>query len=146
MRLRLIFLITVFTIFSKAYAMDKEIISTADAPKALGPYSQAVRFGNQLFLSGQIALDPATNEMSTGDVEMQTKIVLSNLKAVLAANNMTFENVLMSTVYLKNMADFPKFNAIYGEYFKEKPPARATVEVSALPKNALVEISFVAGK
>ncbi len=146
MRLRLIFLITVFTIFSKAYAMDKEIISTADAPKALGPYSQAVRFGNQLFLSGQIALDPGTNEMSTGDVEMQTKIVLSNLKAVLAANNMTFENVLMSTVYLKNMADFPKFNAVYGEYFKEKPPARATVEVSALPKNALVEISFIAGK
>ena len=135
-----------FLLFTKAYAMDKEVISTTDAPKAIGPYSQAVRFGNQLFLSGQIALDPATNEMSTGDVETQTRIVLGNLKAVLAANNMTMENVLSSTVYLKHMADFPKVNAIYGESFKEKPPARATVEVSGLPKDALVEISFIAGK
>lgn len=135
-----------FLLFTKAYAMDKEVISTTAAPKAIGPYSQAVRFGNQLFLSGQIAINPTTNEMSTGDVETQTRIVLGNLKAVLTANNMTMENVLSSTVYLKRMADFPKVNAIYGESFKEKPPARATVEVSGLPKDALVEISFIAGK
>lgn len=126
--------------------MDKEVISTTEAPKALGPYSQAIRYGNQLFLSGQIALDPQTNTMSTGDVEMQTRIVLSNLKAVLAANGMTMDNVVMSTVYLKDLNDFGKMNAIYAEYFKEKPPARATVQVSALPKDALVEISFIAGK
>jgi len=126
--------------------MDKESISTNFAPKALGPYSQAIKYGNQLFLSGQIALDPATNEMSTGDVEVQTRIVLANLKAVLAANDMTMDNVLMATVYLKDLGDFAKMNAIYAEYFKESPPARATVQVSGLPKNALVEISFIAGK
>lgn len=133
-------------LFTKAFAMDKEVISTTEAPKALGPYSQAIRYGNQLFLSGQIALDPQTNTMSTGDIEMQTRIVLSNLKAVLAANGMTMDNVVMSTVYLKDLNDFGKMNAIYAEYFKDKPPARATVQVSALPKDALVEISFIAGK
>ena len=126
--------------------MDKEIISTVGAPKAIGPYSQAVKSGNQLFLSGQIALDPTTNQMTEGDIEAQTKVVLSNLNAVLAANDMSMENVVMSTVYMTNLSDFAKFNAVYGEYFKTNPPARATVGVANLPRNALVEISFIATK
>lgn len=126
--------------------MNKEVISTPAAPKALGPYSQGIRHGDQLFLSGQIAIDPKTNEFVGGDVEVQTRIVLDNLKAILAANDMTMDNVLMSTVYLKDLGDFTKMNEIYAESFKEHPPARATVQVSALPKNALVEISFIAGK
>jgi len=124
----------------------KEVIATGAAPAAIGPYSQAVKSGNLLFLSGQIAMDPRTNQFVAGSVEEQTRRVLENLKAVLAANNMTLEHVVSTTIFLKDMKDFAKVNAVYATFFTDKPPARATVEVSGLPKGALVEISAVAAR
>jgi 2-iminobutanoate/2-iminopropanoate deaminase len=127
-------------------ATIKEVVSTDAAPEAIGPYSQAIRSGDMLFLSGQIAIDPATGAMLGGPIEDQTRQVLDNLKAVLEAGGMTMADVVSTTVYLKNLADFPKMNAIYAEYFSADPPARATVEVSRLPLDALIEISAIAAK
>lgn len=124
--------------------MPKEIISTNEAPAAIGPYSQAVKVGDIVFVSGQIPLDPATGEMVPGDVEAQTKRVMENLRAVLAAAGAGFEHVVRSTIYLTNLGDFAKVNAIYGSYFPKEPPARATVQVSALPRGSQVEIDVVA--
>ena len=124
--------------------MKKYIIATERAPKAIGPYSQAVGFGNLLFLSGQIALDPDSQQMVDGCVENQTRRIMENITAVLEAANLGLENVVKSTVYLANMNDFAEFNAAYGKYFQEHPPARSTVEVSRLPKNALVEVEVIA--
>jgi 2-iminobutanoate/2-iminopropanoate deaminase len=124
----------------------KEVIASPNAPKAAGPYSQAIRYGNLVFLSGQLPIDPKTGQVSKGTIEEQTKLVLENLKAVLEAAGVSFSNVLATTCFLKNMDDFPKFNAMYGTYFPENPPARATVEVARLPKDALVEIAVIAGK
>lgn len=124
--------------------MAKDIIATDSAPAAIGPYSQAVRAGNLLFSSGQIALDPSTGEMLDGGVEAQTRRVLDNLTAVLEAGGATRESVLKVTIYLQNMSDFARVNAVYGEYFGAEPPARACVEVSALPKGALVEMDAIA--
>jgi 2-iminobutanoate/2-iminopropanoate deaminase len=124
----------------------KEVIATDRAPAAIGPYSQAIKFDNMLFLSGQIAIDPKTNQFNAGSIEEQTKQVLENLKAVLAANGMTMENVVSTTVFLMDMNDFAKMNAIYGACFKEKPPARVTVQVAGLPRGALVEISAIAAR
>ena len=124
--------------------MDKYIISTERAPQAIGPYSQAVGFGNLLFLSGQIAIDPETNVLLQGAVEEQTKQVMENIHAVLEAANLSFDNVVKITIYLANMNDFSLVNDIYAEYFPENPPARSTVEVSCLPRNVLIEIDAIA--
>jgi 2-iminobutanoate/2-iminopropanoate deaminase len=124
----------------------KEVVSTKEAPAAIGPYSQGIRIGNLLFLSGQISIDPKTNQMNSGSVEEQTKQALDNLDAVLKANGMSMENVVNTTVFLKDVNDFGKMNAVYGTFFKEKPPARATVQVARLPRDALVEISAIASK
>ena len=120
------------------------VIQTENAPQAIGPYSQAVRSGSFLFCSGQIPLDPVTQELVGGSIEEQTHRVMKNLQGVLAAAGSGFGGVLKTTVYLKNMGDFPSFNRVYESYLKPPYPARATVEVAALPKGALVEIELVA--
>ena len=121
----------------------KEIIRTANAPAAIGPYSQAIGTGNLIFVSGQIPFSPA-RERVAGGIKAETVQVLENLKAVLKESGVTLEHVVKTTVYLKEMADFVDFNEIYGEYFLEEPPARACVEVSALPKGVNVEIEAIA--
>lgn len=122
----------------------KKTIKTTDAPQAIGPYAQAVVAGGFVFISGQIALDPATGSMADGDVRAQTKRVMENAKAVLAAAGCGMSQVVKSTIYLVSMADFPAVNEVYGSYFPVDPPARATVAVSRLPKDALVEIDMTA--
>ena len=124
----------------------REIIATEKAPKAVGPYSQAVRFANLLFVSGQIPLDPKSGEIVGGDIEVQAKQVLENLKAVIEAGGMGLENVLKCTCFLQNMEHFARFNSVYNSYFANVLPARETVEVSRLPKDVLVEISAICGK
>ena len=124
----------------------KKIISTAEAPKAIGPYSQAVEAGGFVFVSGQIPLIPATGDLVEGSVEVQTARVLENLKAILEAAGSSLESVVKTTVYITNMDDFAKVNGIYGQYFQENPPARVCVEVSKLPKGALVEIDVIAAR
>lgn len=123
--------------------MSKQIISTNDAPAAIGPYSQAVKVGDLVFVSGQIPLDPKTGEMETGDIEAQTRLVMKNLAAVLSAAGARFDQVVRSTIYLTDLGDFAKVNAIYGSYFQSEPPARATVQVSALPRGSNVEIDVI---
>lgn len=128
-----------------AMPFKKEVISTADAPKAIGPYSQAIRVGNTVFLAGQIPIDPKTNQLNTGSIEEQTRLVMSNLGAVLKASGMTFDNVVMANCFLKDLNDFPKFNEVYATYFKDQmPPGRATVQVARLPRDVLVEVAFIA--
>ena len=122
----------------------KEIIATDRAPAAIGPYSQAVRAGGLVFLSGQIPLDPATGQMIEGGIEEQTRKVMENLEAVLAAAGTSFEKVVRATIYLVDLGAFAKVNAIYGERFPKDPPARATVQVAALPRGSRVEIDLVA--
>lgn len=126
---------------------DKRVVSTPDAPEAIGPYSQAIHAGNTLYLSGQIPIDPKTKQlMATADIETQTKLVLDNLQAVLKADGMDMSHVVSTTVFMKNLDNFAKMNAIYATYFKSNPPARATVEVSRLPRDVQVEISAIAVK
>ena len=124
--------------------MSKDVISTPHAPAAIGPYSQAVRSGNLLFLSGQIPLDPATGQIIAGDIAAQTERVLKNLAAILEAAGSDLNKVLKTTVYLKDLTEFGKMNEVYGKFFGEKPPARATVEVSRLPRDVAIEIDLVA--
>ena len=124
----------------------REIIATEKAPKAVGPYSQAIRFANLLFVSGQIPMDPKSGEIVGGDIEIQAKQVLENLKAVIEASGMGLENVLKCTCFLQNMEHFARFNSVYSTYFANVLPARETVEVSRLPKDVLVEISAICGK
>ncbi|MBS1132651.1 MAG: RutC family protein [Proteobacteria bacterium] len=126
---------------------QKQIVATKKAPEAIGPYSQAVKFGNLLFLAGQIAIDPKTYQlMKDASIEDQTRLALNNLKAVLEENGMTMDNALSTTVFLKDLNDFAKMNAVYAEFFKSAPPARATVEVARLPRDVKVEIAMIAGK
>ena len=123
----------------------KKIIFTEKAPAPIGPYNQAVLTGNTLYTSGQIAINPATGELVTDSIDTETKQVMENLKAVLEAANMTFENVIKSTIFISDMNDFTAINSIYGAYFDEKSaPARETVQVAGLPKNVHVEISMIA--
>ena len=124
----------------------KRIIATDRAPGALGPYSQAVGAGEFVFLSGQVGIDPATGKIAAGDVGGQVRQVLENLSAVLEAAGMTMENVVKTTIFLASMDDFSVVNEVYGSYFAENPPARATIEVSKLPLGALVEIEAIAKK
>ncbi|MEK0450877.1 MAG: Enamine/imine deaminase [Verrucomicrobiota bacterium] len=124
----------------------KRTIATDAAPKAVGPYSQAVAFGNLLFCAGQIPLDPVTGELTGADVAAQTERVCENIEGVLAANGMTFENVVKTTVFLTTMDDFAAMNAVYARYFPEPFPARSTVAVAGLPRGARVEIEVTAAK
>ena len=124
--------------------MKKKVIHTDKAPKAIGPYSQAIKTDVMVYTAGQIGMDPATTELVAGGVEEQTRQALTNLKNVLEASGSSLEHVVKTLVFLKDMADFPKMNAIYTEYFPENPPARSTVAVAGLPKGALVEIEAVA--
>ncbi|BDC19399.1 endoribonuclease [Acidianus sp. HS-5] len=126
------------------YSM-KEIIYSEKAPKPIGPYSQAVKINNSIFVSGQIPIDPKTNNVISGGIKEQTTQVLENIKAILEAAGSSLDKVVMSFVYLKNMNDFQGFNEVYSNYFKDSPPARVTVEVSKLPKDVLIEIAVVAG-
>ena len=122
----------------------KKIVSTEKAPKAIGPYSQAIRTENLVFTSGQLGLDPATTELVPGGIEEQTRQVLTNLKHVLETADSGLNFVVKTTVFLQDMGDFAKMNAVYTEFFRENPPARSTVQVAALPKGGLVEIECMA--
>lgn len=122
----------------------REVVATANAPKAIGPYSQAIRANGMVFCSGQIALDPATNQLIEGDVSQQTERVLKNLSAVLWEAGADLEKVVKTTVFLKSMGDFAAMNEVYGKFFTKNPPARSTVEAARLPKDVLVEIDVIA--
>jgi 2-iminobutanoate/2-iminopropanoate deaminase len=122
----------------------RDVIATDQAPKAIGPYSQAIRAAGLIFTSGQVAIDPATQQVLAGDVAAQTDRVLKNLAGVLAAADSSMDKVLRCTVFLKNMGDFAAMNEVYGRYFTKNPPARSTVEVARLPKDVLVEIDVIA--
>ena len=122
----------------------REVIATTNAPQAIGPYSQAVRAAGLIFTSGQIPVDPATQQIVGGDIGAQTERVLKNLAAILQASGSSLEKVLRCTVFLKNMGDFAAMNEVFGRYFKHDPPSRSTVEVARLPKDVLVEIDVIA--
>jgi 2-iminobutanoate/2-iminopropanoate deaminase len=122
----------------------KQIIHTAEAPQAIGPYSQAVRVGNLVFLSGQIPLDPASGNIVDGDITVQTRRVMDNLGAVLRGAGASFAEVVKTTIFLADLGHFSKMNEVYGGYFTSEPPARATVQVGALPRGVLIEIDMIA--
>ncbi len=121
-----------------------KIISTKLAPQAIGPYSQAIKVQNQLFASGQIAINPATNEFVGGDIISETHQVMNNIKALLQSEGLTFDNVFKTTVFLADMEDFQNFNSVYANYFPNIKPARSCVQVAKLPKNAKVEVEIIA--
>jgi len=122
----------------------KKIVHTDNAPKAVGPYSQAVMMGDFMFCSGQISIDPKTNEVYIDDITKQTEMVIKNIQAVLAAENMTLNNIVKSTIFLTSMSDFAAVNDVYGKAFTEAPPARSTIAVAGLPKGVKVEIEVIA--
>ena len=122
----------------------KKIISTSEAPAAVGPYSQAVRVGETVYCAGQIPLDPKSGEIVSGGIEVQTRRVLDNVTAVLKAEELTFADIVKTTIFLTDLGDFQKVNEIYGSYFQHQPPARSTIQVAALPRGARVEIEVIA--
>jgi 2-iminobutanoate/2-iminopropanoate deaminase len=122
----------------------REAIATNDGPKAIGPYSQAIKANGFVFVSGQVALDPATQQLIEGDIAIQTERVLQNLAGILKAAGSSLDQVVKAGVFLKNMSDFAAMNEVYGRYFTQAPPARSTVEVARLPKDVLVEIDVIA--
>lgn len=124
----------------------KQIIKTLDAAQPVGPYNQAVKVGNMLYVSGQIPLDPKTGELVKGDVQEQTRMVMENMRAILEAAGMDFSNVIKCNIFITDMKEFPKLNEVYGSYFTEDPPARETIQVGALPKFVDVEISCIAAE
>lgn len=124
--------------------MQKEIISTKDAPQAIGPYSQAVRFDNLIFVSGQIPIDPETGKILKGNIREQTKQILENLSNILAAGGSSLNNVLRTTIFLTNLENYSVVNEIYAQYFNDLPPARSTVQVAKLPMDAQIEIDVIA--
>lgn len=123
---------------------DRTVIHSPNAPKALGPYSQAIRTGNLIFCAGQTPISPATGDLIAGEIEAQTRQTLNNLKAVLEAAGTGLDKVVKTTVFMTNLGDFSRMNAVYAEFFPAKPPARSTVQVAALPKGAQVEIECIA--
>ena len=128
-----------------AQESGNKVISTPNAPEAIGPYSQAIRAGKTVYLAGQIAIDPKTKQLrADASIEEQTRLVLENLKAVLAADGLTMDHVVSTTVFLKDLNEFGKMNEVYATYFKKAPPARATVEVARLPRDVKVEIAAIA--
>jgi len=124
--------------------MEKRVIQTERAPKAIGPYSQAIQAGGFLFLSGQVPLDPKTGELVKGDIGQQTKQVLENIEGVLESQNLGMEDVVKATIFLKNIENFNQVNEVYSSYFPTSPPARSTVEVARLPRDAEIEIEAIA--
>ena len=124
--------------------MQKKSIKTTEAPEAIGPYSQAIRIGDFLYTSGQISLDPKTMEMITGNIELETEKVLKNIGAILSAEGLNFGHVIKTTVYLTNLSEFARMNQVYEKFFSNTKPARACVQVAALPKGAKVEIDAIA--
>jgi 2-iminobutanoate/2-iminopropanoate deaminase len=122
----------------------KKVVSTQDAPAAIGPYSQAIRAGTMMFCSGQIPLDPKTGQIVSGGIDAQTTRVCENITAVLRAEGLGFADIVKTTIFLTDLGDFQTVNEIYGKYFAENPPARSTVQVAALPKGAKVEIEAIA--
>lgn len=126
--------------------MAGKIIKAAMAPQAIGPYSQAVEAGGFVFVSGQIPIDPKTGDVLQADIKAQTKLIMENAKAILVAAGCALSSVVKTTIYLKSMADFAAVNEVYGGYFPSDPPARATVEVSRLPKDVALEMDFIASK
>ena len=124
--------------------MEKKVIKTHKAPEAIGPYSQSVKCGNFLFASGQIPLDPVSGSMAENNIQAQTERVMENIKGLLESQNLTFANVIKTTCFLSDMANFAAFNEVYAKYFTENPPARSTVAIKALPKDALVEVEIIA--
>jgi len=137
--------VLIFASAGEAQAQDRKVITTPNAPEAIGPYSQAIRAGKTVYLAGQIAIDPKTKQLiAGGSIEDQTKLVLENLKAVLAADGLTMDHVVSTTVFMKDLNEFAKMNDVYATYFKANPPARATVEVARLPRDVKVEIAAIA--
>jgi 2-iminobutanoate/2-iminopropanoate deaminase len=126
--------------------MSKIIINSSKAPQPIGPYSQAIKAGNTLYVSGQIAIDPASGNLATGDIENETRMVMNNLQEILKAAGMSFADVVKCGIFVKALNNFAAINKTYGEYFSSEPPARETVEVSRLPKDVNVEISCIAVK
>ncbi len=126
--------------------MEKKIIRTDNAPAPIGPYNQAVQYGDMLFISGQIALDHVTGDLVQGDIQTETRKVMENLNAILQEAGMSFNNIIKTTIFLMDMGQFAKVNEVYAGYFAEGAPARETVQVSGLPKGVNVEISMIAGK
>ena len=124
----------------------RKTIATQNAPQAIGPYSQAIQYGDFLFVSGQVAIDPATGDIVDGDIEAQTDRVLKNITAIIESAGMSLQNVVKCTCFLKDMNDFAKFNGVYENYFGDILPARETVEVARLPKDAQVEVSAICGQ
>lgn len=124
--------------------MSKQIINSTEAPAPIGPYSQAVKHGNTLYVSGQIALDPSSGQLVSGSIQAETHQVMKNLKAILVAAGMDFSHVVKCSIFVKDLGNFVAINEVYGEYFTSNPPARETVEVSRLPKDVQVEISCIA--
>jgi 2-iminobutanoate/2-iminopropanoate deaminase len=122
----------------------KKIISTSEAPAAVGPYSQAVRIGSTVYFAGQIPLDPKSGQIVSKDISEQTRRVLDNISAILKAEGLSFENIVKTTIFLTDLADFQTVNEIYASYFEQAPPARSTVQVAALPKGARIEIEAIA--
>ena len=124
--------------------MDKQIIPTDAAPAPIGPYSQAVMTNGTLYISGQVPIDPATSMVIIGDIETETRQVMLNIGAVLTAYGLSYGHIVKSTIFIRNMGDFPRINAVYGSFFEKDYPARETVEVSRLPKDVQIEISCIA--
>ena len=124
--------------------MKKRVIQTDKAPKAIGPYSQAIQAGNLLFLSGQIPIDPKTGELIKGDIRQQTQRALENIKGLLESQGLGMEDVIKVTIFLKDMGNFNQVNEVYATYFSSSPPARSTVEIAKLPRNAEIELEAIA--
>jgi len=145
-RILIILVLNLFIWACSSQPLEREVISTKDAPAAIGPYSQAIGVGNSLYLAGQIAIDPATGEFVEGGIKEQTHQVLKNIQAVLHAAGFSMDEVVQSQVFLSDLNDYGAMNAVYATYFKVAPPARAAVQVARLPKDALVEIMVTAVK
>ncbi len=126
--------------------MEKKIIRTDNAPAPIGPYNQAVQYGDMLFISGQVPIDPKTGDVIKGDIKDEARLVMENLKAILTEAGMSFNNVLKTSIFLMDMGQFGAVNEVYGSYFTDYAPARETIQVAGLPKGVQVEISMIAGK